>query len=117
LVKKSLAQPAPRFPLIKTACPGWDNDARTQGAGTSFAQSTPLVFQHWLSGLIEQAHARPFFGEPLVCINAWNEWCEGAYLEPDMHFGYAYLNAVARAVSAGVAHGLLKKVRRRRKGG
>ena len=99
IVGKSLALPASKFPLIKTAFPSWDNDARTQGAGMSFANSTPRAFQRWLEGLIELAQKRPFFGEPFVCINAWNEWCEGAYLEPDVHFGYAYLNALARTVT------------------
>jgi len=53
----------------------------------------------WLGALVEKAMRQPFFGEPIVCVNAWNEWCEGAYLEPDLHFGSAYLNATARAVS------------------
>jgi glycosyltransferase involved in cell wall biosynthesis len=95
----SLAEPSPAFPLIKTAIPGWDNDARRQGAGMVVHGATPAAYQAWLAALVDRAVAQPFLGEPLVCINAWNEWAEGAYLEPDCHFGAAFLNATARAVT------------------
>jgi glycosyltransferase involved in cell wall biosynthesis len=98
-VELSLADRPADYPLIKTAFPMWDNDARTQGAGMSFHGSTPEHFERWVEGLCDIARAQPFHGEPLVCINAWNEWCEGAYLEPDCHFGHAYLNALSRALA------------------
>ncbi|GAN55442.1 glycoside hydrolase family 99-like domain-containing protein [Tanticharoenia sakaeratensis] len=107
IVNASLSASSPPFPLIRTAAPSWDNDARRQGKGLVMHGSTPALYERWLAGLIEQARARPFFGEPIVCINAWNEWAEGAYLEPDQHFGSAYLNATGRA-SAGFARGLAR---------
>jgi glycosyltransferase involved in cell wall biosynthesis len=87
------------FPLIRTVLPGWDNDPRRQGAGMVLHGATPAAYQAWLTRVIDAARAQPVGGEALVCINAWNEWGEGAYLEPDVHFGAAFLNATGRAVS------------------
>jgi glycosyltransferase involved in cell wall biosynthesis len=98
VVRVSLDEPTPTHPLIKTAVPSWDNDARRQGNGLVLTESTPRKYQAWLTELVDRAVETPFFGEPIVCVNAWNEWCEAAYLEPDLHYGCAYLNATARAL-------------------
>ena len=102
VVERSLNEPDPSFPLIKTATPNWDNDARRQGDGLCLHGSTPRKYERWLSELVDRAAKRPFFGETFVCVNAWNEWCEGAYLEPDVHYGAAYLNATGRAAAGAV---------------
>ena len=99
VVSTSLAMPLPDFPLIRGAMPGWDNDARRQGAGMVIHGGTPQAYQVWLSRIIGHARAHPFFEESFVCVNAWNEWAEAAYLEPDLHFGAAFLNATGRAVA------------------
>ena len=36
----------------------------------------------------------------MVIVNAWNEWSECGYLEPDMDHGHAYLDATRRAIEA-----------------
>lgn len=94
----SVAEPAPAYPLIKTAVPGWDNDPRRPMRGMIVEGSTPRKYQDWLARLVARARDNPVLGERFVAINAWNEWAEGAYLEPDVHYGAAYLNATARAL-------------------
>jgi glycosyltransferase involved in cell wall biosynthesis len=99
IIERSLNDLDAPFPLIKTAVPHWDNDARKQGSGLVLHGSTPQKFEAWVAKLVENARNNPTFGEAFVFINAWNEWCEGAYLEPDVHYGYAYLNALSRAIT------------------
>jgi len=96
-----LAAPSP-WPLVRTCFPSWDNDSRRQGASSVIHGSTPQLFRQWLEPLVEAAERDGT--DPIVCVNAWNEWGEGAYLEPDRHFGYAYLNTV-QAVMHPVAQG------------
>jgi glycosyltransferase involved in cell wall biosynthesis len=94
----SLATPEQNYPLIKGIVPGWDNDPRREGSGSILHASSPAKYQSWLESLINMAATNKFHGESLVCVNAWNEWAEGAFLEPDLHFGAAYLNATGRAI-------------------
>ena len=98
LVQRALSQPPSPYPVIPGVAPGWDNEPRRPGRGMAMIGSSPARFEVWLRGAVARARANPIYGEALVVINAWNEWAEGAYLEPDVYHGSAYLNAVARAV-------------------
>lgn len=80
---------------------GWDNTARRQNNSYCFEHATPGAFQAWLESAIERTKQQFSGDERLLFINAWNEWAEGAYLEPDQRFGHAYLQAHANARDAG----------------
>ncbi|MGB0906174.1 MAG: glycoside hydrolase family 99-like domain-containing protein [Maricaulaceae bacterium] len=93
----ALRRPQPAYPLIRSVFPAWDNTARRGLAATVFAGSQPKLFEHWLSAM---TNAPKTFesGDKYVFINAWNEWAEGAHLEPDTVYGAAYLEALSRVV-------------------
>jgi len=76
--------------------PGWDNTPRRGAAAYVFHGSNPLTFRRWVAQAAATAVSSG--GPPLLFINAWNEWAEGAYLEPDARFGRAYLEAIRDAV-------------------
>ena len=98
VVAASLREPRLGYPLIKTAFPGWDNDPRRPNRGYTVENIAPSKFEAWVGALLDRALDNPIFGRPVVAINAWNEWAEGAYLEPDVYYGSAFLNAAARAL-------------------
>jgi hypothetical protein len=87
------------LPTDRVVLPGafvdWDNTARYGRHATLFSGATPAIFERGLERLAERARANSV-DERMVFINAWNEWAEGAYLEPDEHHGLAWLEAVRR---------------------
>ncbi|MCQ2995862.1 glycoside hydrolase family 99-like domain-containing protein [Pseudomonas syringae] len=90
----------PAYTLFRSVCPSWDNTARRKNKGTIFANSTPAKYQQWLENAI--GYTKSNFSNPeerFVFINAWNEWAEGAHLEPDDRYGYAWLQATRCALT------------------
>ncbi|MGD0588773.1 MAG: glycoside hydrolase family 99-like domain-containing protein [Thermoplasmata archaeon] len=77
------------------AFPDWDNSPRRGRRGTVFENSTPASFEKYF--LAQLKRTRSGQADGLIFINAWNEWAEGAYLEPDKRYEFAYLEALARA--------------------
>lgn len=93
----------PDYKLFRTVMPSWDNEPRKPGKGRTFTFSTPGRYQEWLSTVIGQTVKNNAPDDRLVFINAWNEWAEGAHLEPDRKYGYAYLDATHRALAEAAA--------------
>jgi hypothetical protein len=95
-----MAAPKPDYRLFKTVFPDWDNEARKPGRANTFAFSSPHAYRDWLIAAGRLTMASQDSQERIVFINAWNEWGEAAYLEPDRRYGYAYLQATMDALKA-----------------
>jgi len=87
------------LPQDRVVLPGafvdWDNTARYGRHATVFEGADPAVFERGLDGLAQRLQGVPR-QERLLFINAWNEWAEGCYLEPDERQGMAWLEVVKR---------------------
>lgn len=70
------------------------DDSPRRGKGAIICKgSSPKLFGKYLKQAIQLSKKE---GNSYVFINAWNEWGEGAYLEPDTWHGYAYLKQVKK---------------------
>ncbi len=79
-----------RYPCVAT---GWDNSPRRQSSEALIVRDgSPERFGRWLAAACNRqkcSNGR----DGIVFVNAWNEWAEGAHLEPDAYWGRAYLEA------------------------
>ena len=98
IVKVSLDYQPSGFRLFPGVCPSWDNEARRPGRGHAFVGSTPAKYGRWVEEAGRWVISKAPPDERLVFVNAWNEWAEGTYLEPDRHYGFAYLAEGSRAL-------------------
>jgi glycosyltransferase involved in cell wall biosynthesis len=100
LAKRSFNYQQTPYKLFRSVCPSWDNTARRKNNSTVFLNSTPALYQQWLENAVAETCAmNTSTDERLVFVNAWNEWAEGAHLEPDQKYGYAWLDATRKALT------------------
>lgn len=89
----------PAYPMHPAVNCGWDNEPRRPGRGRTYLHASPRGYRDWLEATLR--NRLPRSGSDLVFINAWNEWAEGAVLEPDLRLGHAWLEATREALFAG----------------
>ena len=78
---------------FRCVCAGWDNSPRKAYKGALVFEMKPDDFKVWLTDSITWTRNNLNTDEQIVFIDSWNEWAEGAHLEPDQYYGYAYLQA------------------------
>jgi len=92
-------RPEPAWTRYPCVASGWDNTPRRRnGEALILVDSTPEAYGAWLRRALE-GQRRSEGSDGVVFVNAWNEWAEGAHLEPDEHWGRAYLEATRDVVT------------------
>lgn len=81
---------------------GWDNEPRRCGRGRTYLHASSYGYGDWLRISIQKTKSG---GRQPIFINAWNEWAEGAILEPTAHSGYAYLEETRRQLKISSSRG------------
>jgi len=92
------------LPYLVPASPGWDK--RPWKANKPFVHvrenSTPAKFEKMLVGakrLLDRQTTTP----KILMIEAWNEFGEGAYIEPTKKWGMQYLEAIRKVFGGGAS--------------
>lgn len=96
IVRFALAKPEPEYPWWRCVTPGWDNTARRDRGATIVAGSTPDLYERWVAEAAQRSVRAS--RQPLLFVNAWNEWSEGCHLEPAEPHGRAFLEAHKRGI-------------------
>ena len=106
IARKAMATlPASYFPVVTV---GWDSSPRCVQSEVydpkpgypwmPVMEPTPERFARSVAGTVKLLKEHPDT-EPVFFINAWNEWTEGSYLEPDQKNGMAFLEALKKELN------------------
>lgn len=71
--------------------PCWDNSPRRGKNSRVIRGATPEKFSKYFAKLLDIKRKD---SAGIIVVNAWNEWGEGAMLEPTEQYGYKYLEAI-----------------------
>ena len=85
--------------FFRSAMVSFDNTARKCLKGAMIILNiSPERYKEWIKNIMLESKEIHDEDSDIVFVNAWNEWAEGAHLEPDMEYGYAYLQATHDAL-------------------
>ncbi len=83
--------------IFRTLMPSWDNTARIGKRAVIIQNTNPKLFKVWLDALRQFTRENRQPNTNFLFVNAWNEWAEGAHLEPDLYTELGYLNQIKKS--------------------
>lgn len=87
-----------KVPIYRCCTMGWDNSARRKQNWFAYYGYSLKSLYKWVTSIVKTSKQRFEDKECFAFINAWNEWGEGTYLDPDCRYGYANINTVSKAL-------------------
>lgn len=84
--------------VYPTLIPNWDHTPRSGRGGYLFENCEPKHFEKHCKMIIDKVVQKPLENR-IIFLKSWNEWGEGNYMEPDLRYGYGYIDALRRALT------------------
>lgn len=85
-------------PVYHACIMGWDNSAKRENGWSMYYGFSLQSFYRWTRALVRNARLTHAKEDRFIFVDAWNEWTEGTYLEPDAKYGYACINTFSKAL-------------------
>ena len=85
------------FKIYRGSMLEWDNCPRIKNC-YFFDYYSPEQFYLINKMIVKWTQKHYNKDNQFIFINAWNEWGEGSYLEPDEKYGYASINSLSKAI-------------------
>ena len=82
------------YPMV---IPHWDNTPRQGHKGYVYTNESPELFGKTVKMALRYLKDKPQ-DKKILFVHSWNEWGEGAYLEPDLKYGHEYLEQIGKYV-------------------
>ena len=98
IIAKKLWNKNESYPVFRGVFPSWDNSPRKAYSHGFCFDMSQNEFETWLMDVLDWTSAHNPRNQQYVYINAWNEWAEGAILEPTTRYGYAALESVKKVL-------------------
>lgn len=77
--------------------PQWDRTPRAGNSEGVYVNATPTTFKKHIQNALNVIKNKDM-EHRILFLRAWNEWGEGNYVEPDLKYGHAFLDAIKEAI-------------------
>ena len=83
--------------VCPTIMPRHDRTPRSGNNANLYTNSTPKKFAKAVREALKKVEKKDY-QHRILFLDSWNEWGEGAYMEPDLLYGHEYLSALKEEI-------------------